>query len=92
MKYLNDAVRERIANGEDIDERHDPFLTGYITEGGTYMLASNNRQTESGLIEDVAAIGIHGQVFPTKLNTNPDLIEELQQFVDEVRAARTAQR
>lgn len=88
QQYLNDVVRDRIAAGKKVDERHDPFILGYVTKGGTYMVASNGRQTDSGGPEDVAAIGIHGQVFATKLNTNPDLVAELQQFVDELKASR----
>ncbi len=62
---------------------------GYLTRGGTYIVASKGLQFDDGLDRDSIAITRWGQVVPLSIATPPDFVEEFQKAVDDTkRAAR----
>lgn len=55
---------------------------GYLTHGGSYVIASSPNSTDSGLARDLALIlpaelG-HGRVLQLYVGTNPGLLPELE--------------
>lgn len=64
----------------------DLYLDGYVTTGGTYMIATRGRWTDNGKPRDLAAIlpvRLEGtRVFPMYVAVDPDLINELRELLD----------
>jgi hypothetical protein len=61
----------------------DPQLMGYVSLGGTYMVASPPGVTDHGYRRDLIAVlpgdlG-HGRVVPLYLGTNPDVVAFLEE-------------
>lgn len=81
---LTDGQREAIR------ERR-PFvtagvLTGYVTKGGTYVLAAPAMVTDSGFPRDLLAVlpGNIGQgaVLALSITVNPDLVREVTELIE----------
>ena len=66
------------------------WCTAYVTEGGTYMLATPPEWTDSGRPRDLIAITpgpIDGtRVHPVWMAVDPDLIQALRDHLDGVQA------
>lgn len=62
------------------------YLDGYLTTGGTYMIATAPRWTDNGKPRDLAAIlpaPLEGtRVVPMYVAVDPDLINELRELLD----------
>lgn len=91
---MTNASRENKMIGESIAKAIrerlpfiDSSLIGYLSKGGTYMLASRGRWNDNGKRRDLAAIlpgdlG-QGQVISLYIGTNPQLVDELQGILDD---------
>jgi hypothetical protein len=59
-----------------------PSLIGYLTKGGTYILASSGLYTDSGKPNDLMAVLPaeldHGRVLPLYIATNPEVVAYLE--------------
>lgn len=64
----------------------DPFTTAYITEGGTWIVASDGRSNDDGGAHDLLAVvpaNIEDtRVLPLRVTVNPDLIQALRDALD----------
>lgn len=69
------------------------YLQGYVTAGGTYMLASPARWNDNGQRRDLIALlpgrlmrdlGGGGPVVPVSMFVNPVLVEFIRDFLEEV--------
>lgn len=83
--FITPHVAELIRNRQPVTPNDDPHLIAYMTKGGTYIVASNGKQTDSRKPRDHAAIlpgdlG-KGRVIPLYIATHPDLIAELERLV-----------
>ena len=61
-------------------------LIGYLTTGGTYVLATSPQWTDSGLARDLVAIlpaALNGtRVVPLTPLVNPDVVDALREGLD----------
>ncbi|MDO4717525.1 MAG: hypothetical protein Q4B08_08170 [Propionibacteriaceae bacterium] len=78
--YIIDAAKARCTGPIDIS------LAGYITDGGTYILASRPEWTDSGRPRDLVAVltaPLQGtRVIPLWPAVNPDLVADLRAALD----------
>ena len=78
MGIINEATSKRIR--ERLPFTDDPWLIGYRSKGGTYIIASNGKQTDSGKPRDLIALtpfGIHQLWF----SVSPELASEVEALV-----------
>lgn len=74
-QILGDDLYNAIVEGRHFS-RDDAQLVGYITEGGTYIVASHPRMNDDNLRHDLAAI-THDAAIPLRVTTAPGLLEVL---------------
>lgn len=78
--YIIDAAKARCTGPIDIS------LAGYVTDGGTYILATSPRWSDSGRLRDLIAIlpgPLEGtRVIPLWLAVDPDLVADLRAALD----------
>lgn len=87
-ELLTPKAVKRIMKGKPYDERHDPWTIGYWTRGGTYIIASNGKQTDNQEPHDLLAIDFHGHVKLLRANVNFDLIEFVTKLVAEIKESK----
>ena len=81
-----------MAQREDI-RVHAPFnetlLEAYMTPGGTYMLATPGKWTDSGAPRDlIAVVGDGALIIPLYPAVNPDLVTEVQAIFADTEAGQ----
>ncbi|MDN6567122.1 MAG: hypothetical protein L0K65_08755, partial [Actinomyces sp.] len=63
-----------------------PWTVGYMTRGGSYMLASRGRTNDSGLDRDLLIITAYGDVEQVSPTVNPEWAGQIVQAVEESKA------
>lgn len=78
---ITHVTLERIAQRKPVTEKHDPWILGYRTKGGSYIVASNGRQTDSGKPHDLMLIRLDGSVVVLRPNVNPAAVADVRRYV-----------
>lgn len=77
---------------KDMIRRRKPFddgqLTAYRTRGGSYMIATPGKWTDSGKTRDLVAISEGTWVIALSQLANPDLLGELNKLFADVAVTR----
>lgn len=64
----------------------DPFTISYVTDGGTWIVASNPQSNDDGTAHDLIAVipfDVEGsRVLPLRITANPDLVHALRDALD----------
>lgn len=76
-QLISETVRNAIRNGVATEPGDDPFLRGYLTDGGTYILTqASGIQNDDDRPHDLVAFDNYGAVHPLSPALNPDLLAE----------------
>lgn len=76
-KLISPEAIAKIKARKPYGAAEDTWTIGYLTKGGTYIVASNGRQSDSGKPRDLVAITPFG-VQSIWIAVNPDFIAELE--------------
>lgn len=79
---LSELVRGAITNRKPFSGDDDPWLIGYRTKGGTYMLATTGRQDDDARSHDLIAITGMTAVIAVRGTVNPELVAEVALLLD----------
>lgn len=84
-KQIFQAVATAAANRQTGDIA--PWTTAYLTDGGTYIIASAGHSTDSGRPRDLVAVlpgNLEGsRVLQLNITVNPDLLDVLRAKLDQ---------
>jgi hypothetical protein len=88
---ISEEAAARIVAGKPFGEKHDRWSIGYRTKGGTYVIASNGRQSDAQRPRDLVVIlpgvwgpdGHESRVLPLTPLVNPDFVALIRELVDE---------
>lgn len=80
---VSDVVKVYITNRQKFGQEIDPHLIGYTTKGGTYMLATNGKQSENGKPNDLLAITGHTGVHIIRATIHPQLVGEVRELLEQ---------
>ena len=81
-EHITDAMAGAILQREPFGAAAGhPWVMGYPTKGGTYMIATAGRATDSGRPRDLVAIDPAGNVHQVWVAVNPDFIAELKELL-----------
>lgn len=59
-----------------------PWLTSYITKGGTYVIASRGKTNDDGKPRDLVTVTRDGRALAMTPLVNPQLVAEVQAALD----------
>jgi len=78
-KLLTDAQRVAISNRTPFKvEELGPWIFGYKTRGGGYIVANDGKQSDSRKPSDLIYIHPGGGIVPLSPFLNPDLVNEVE--------------
>lgn len=81
MAQFSDRVATRIKARLPIGPEQDPHTLAYRTQGGSYLIASNGRQSDDRRPHDLMLIMWDDTVIVLSPALNPDLLAQVEALV-----------